>query len=97
MHEINNVGLQPRLANIHLWHETGKHGHSGVESQMYQDSGEHVNKVHGNPQAIAHGCASIFHYPGYNCPDAIMQHLNDIFTLCDELVQLGFILQGVSE
>ena len=70
---------------------------SGVESQMYRDGGKHINQVHGNSQAIAHGCASILHYPGHNCPDAVMQCLNDIFALCEEVIQLGFIFQGCDE
>ena len=55
MHEIEDVGFQPRLAGIHLWRETGKHRHSGVESQICQDTGDHVNKADGNPRPLLAG------------------------------------------
>ena len=66
MREIEDVGLQPWFAGIHLWHKACEHGCHGIKSQICQYTGEHVDKADGNPQTIAHGCTSVFHYLGYN-------------------------------
>ena len=95
--EIQNVHPEPRLGSIDLWCKAGEPWCRWVESQVYQDGGKHIYQVHGDSQAITHGCASILHYLDNDCPDVVMQCLNGLFTLFEEVAQLILILQSMTE